>query len=206
MHQRLIPIFLSILAACTSLSSTQDAQQTDVYGSGATWLYEPDLPVSLPPFRDVNANWKQRIDQAYVYVEYTGPYFETGRLLPSVHQALKDAKITPSGPPFALFYDDPGKVPAERLRSRACVPVDGMPKHMGPLMYDVLPSQTVAYAVIGGPYPEVPRSYPGLYAYMNKMGWVEDGPVREIYLVPPSSVTDYSQLMTEVQIPAVHGR
>lgn len=206
MHQRSTPLLLLFLAACASTDSAQNAQQIDAYGDGQSWIYEPDLPVSRPPFRDVHANWKQRIDQPYVYVEYTGPYFETGRLLPSVHQALNDARIVPSGPPFALFYDDPGKVPADRLRSRACVPVDGMPKQLGRLSYDVLPSQTVAYAVIGGPYPEVPRSYPGLFAYMNKMGWVEDGPVREIYLVPPSSVTDFSQLMTEVQIPAVHGR
>lgn len=206
MLHRTTPLLLILAAACAGPGGTQDAQQTDVYGSGATWIYEPDLPVSRPPFRDVHANWKQRIDQPYVYVEYTGPYFETGRLLPSVHQALQEAQITPSGPPFALFYDDPGKVPSDRLRSRACVPVDGMPKHLGRLSYDVLPSQTVAYAVVGGPYPDVPRSYPGLYGYMNKMGWVEDGPIREIYLVPPSSVTDFSQLMTEVQIPAVHGR
>jgi effector-binding domain-containing protein len=32
------------------------------------------------------------------------------------------------------------------------------------------------------------------------MGWKANGPVREIYLVPPGSVRDWSQLLTEVQV------
>ena len=204
MRLRLTPLLL-LLAACAAPSeSGLPAGGGD--GFVQTWIYEPDLPVSQPPFRDVHTNWKQRLDQPYVYVEYTGPYYETGRLLPSVEQAMRESGVRPSGPPFGLFYDDPGKVPADRLRSRACIPVDSMPKHLGRLSYDVLPSQTVAYAVAGGAYPDVPRCYPGVYAYMRKMGWVEDGPVREIYLVPPATVSDYSQLMTEVQIPVTHGR
>ena len=204
--RRLLIIGLLATTACIGTSETDDAQRPGFDGHGRTWIYEPDLPVSQPPFRQVHANWKHRLDQPYVYVEYVGPYFETGRLLPSVHQALRDAGLEPSGPPFALFYDDPGAVPADQLRSRACVPIAGMPKFLGKLSYDVLPSQTVAYAVIGGAYPDVPRSYPGIYGYMNQMGWIEDGPVREIYLVPPGAVSDYAQLMTEVQIPVVHGR
>ncbi len=207
MRRPTILVLLLSAAACVGAPETRDAQSAGASANAAPrWVYEPDLPVSAPPYREVHTNWKQRIDQPYVYVEYAGPYYETGRLLPSVHQALSDAGLEAVGPPFALFYDDPGVVPADQLRSRACVPVDGMPKHLGSLSYDVLPSQTVAYAVVGGPYPDVPRAYPGIYRYMNRMGWVEDGPVREIYLVPPGAVQDYSQLMTEVQIPVVHGR
>jgi effector-binding domain-containing protein len=64
----------------------------------------------------------------------------------------------------------------------------------------------VVYAVIGGPYPDVPRAYPGLYAYLAKQGWVENGPVRETYLIPPTSVSRWDELMTEVQIPAAAPR
>lgn len=197
---------LLLLAACASPSTDRSQSSAPPSAGEQRWVYEPDLPVSQPPFREVHANWKQRIDQPYVYVEYTGPYYETGKLLVSVHEAMHGLGIAPSGPPFGLYYDDPGRVPAERLRSRACVPVEGMPRQLGRLEYDVLPSRTVAYAVAGGAYPEVPRCYPGIYRYMDKMGWIEDGPVREIYLVPPTAVEDWSQLMTEVQIPVSHGR
>ena len=68
--------------------------------------------------------------------------------------------------------------------------------------YDVLPRANVVYAVIAGPYPDVARAYPGVYAYVSRMGWIENGPLREIYLVPPGSVKDFDELLCEVQIPA----
>jgi effector-binding domain-containing protein len=64
-----------------------------------------------------------------------------------------------------------------------------------------LPRAQVVYAVVGGPYPEVPRAYPGLSSYMRGMGWIEDGPVREIYLVAPGEVKSFDELLCEVQIP-----
>lgn len=196
--RRLALVLLSSLAVlgCRAFEGASGADP-----GPTTWVYEPDLAVSEPPFDEVHANWKQRLDQPYVYLEHIGSYTETGRLLPVLHEALRRAGIEPSGPPFALFYDDPGRVPVERLRSRACLPVDGPVEVEPPIEYAVLPSATVVYCVASGPYPELPRCYPGLYAYMRRMAWVEDGPIREIYLVPPSAVEDWSELRAEVQIP-----
>ena len=167
--------------------------------------FQPDLPISRPPFDQMHVNWKQRIDQPYVFVEYTGSYLGTGRLLPSVHRAMLEQGIEPVGPPFALYYDDPGAVPATQLRSRACMPVDRQVSVAGVLGFDVLPSTTVVYAFAAGPYPEVPRCYPGLYSYMQTTGWIEDGPIRETYLISPSSVRDLEELLCEVQIPVRYG-
>ena len=36
--------------------------------------------------------------------------------------------------------------------------------------------------------------------------WVEDGPIRETYLVEPGSVQSLDELITEVQIPVGYGR
>jgi AraC family transcriptional regulator len=168
--------------------------------------YVPELPVTNPPYDNVHASWKQRLDQPYVYLKHSGSYTDTGSLIPLLHKELFDQGLEASGPPFALYFDDPGRVPLEGLRSRACVPVAGMRSPKAPLMYDVLPSTTVVYAVVSGPYPEVPRAYPGMYEYMKKMNWVEDGPIREIYLISPSSVENWDELMTEVQLPATSGR
>jgi effector-binding domain-containing protein len=38
------------------------------------------------------------------------------------------------------------------------------------------------------------------------MDWVENGPIREIYLVNPGEVKDFSELVTEVQVPATAAR
>lgn len=213
MKQRLLLPLLALLPGCLILPDTSATRANlgssppEAEDSFADWKpVQPDLAISQPPFREVHANWKQRLDQPYVYVEYTGSYVETGRLLPMIHQALMDQGVRPAGAPFALFYDDPGMVPVEDLRSRACVPVESAIQPPEGLSFDVLPSTTVVYAFAGGAYPEVPRAYPGLLRYMRGMGWVENGPIRETYLVPPGAVEDFSELVTEVQIPVTFAR
>ena len=209
---RSLPLILSltILPGCLSTGDPVEGSQ----GSGAgeqpvlevQFTFQPDLPISAPPFAEVHANWKQRVDQPYVYAEFTGSYTKTGRLLPLVQQALSDQGILPSGPPFVLFYDDPGQIPAERLRSRACVPVSTRVNVEGAIAFDLLPSTTVVYAFASGAYPEVPRVYPGMYRYMGESGWVENGPIRETYFVSPEGITSYDELLTEIQIPVSYAR
>lgn len=190
-------LLLALLApACRS---SRDARAA----SGAAWTYTPDLPVSRAPFDSVHANYKERLEQTYVFVEVRGSYTQTGRALPDLHARMAAAGLEASGPPFGLFYDDPGKVDVGELRSRACIPIATSPAPATGLASDLLPRAHVVYAVVAGPYPEAPRAYPGLYAYMAKMGWIEAGPVRELYLVPPSGVRDFDALLCEIQIPAM---
>ena len=181
------PLAVALVAAAVLLAAcaTRGALEP---GSTAAASYLPDLRVSRAPFEEVHADWKERLPQRYVFLEHHGSYTETGSLLPRLAAALNDAGIGPSGPPFGLYYDDPGSVPVAELRSRACFPVSTSLPGDAPLGSDTLPSCTVVYAIVAGAYPEIPRAYPGLYAYMGRMGWVENGPVREIYLTPPGSV------------------
>lgn len=190
-----------VLASC---STTDSAESVKLETPAETqWVYQSDLPISDPPFREVHCNWKDRLDQRYAYLEHIGPYQGTGSLLPEVHRLLAREGVRPSGPPFALYYDDPSSGPAESLRSRACVPVESWTQPSTPLQVDTLPSRTVAYAVASGPYPNVPTVYSGIFSYMEKLNWTLAGPIREIYLIPPSEVDDYSQLLCEVQVPVM---
>lgn len=181
-----------LLAACRA--------GRDKASDATAWQYTPDVEITETPFDDVHANWKERLDQAYVYRELRGSYTETGRLLPQLFEDAKRAGLTITGPPFALFYDDPGTTAVIELRSRACLPVASVDAAAS-ISADTLPSATVAYAVVRGPYPEVPRAYRGLLEYMRRFGWVEAGPIREIYLVSPTSVPSYDALLCEIQIP-----
>jgi effector-binding domain-containing protein len=162
----------------------------------------PDLAVSHAPHDAVEVQWKQRLEEPYVYLEARGSYTGIGALLERAHALMAEAGIEASGPPFALFYDDPGLVPVEELRMRACFPVGAGVRPAAPLAADRLPSTTVVYAFIAGPYPEVPRAYPKLFAFLDELGWVLDGPIREIYLVNPALVADWEELVAEVQLPA----
>lgn len=206
-----ITVLLGLCSAClvnpSGDATDQDASARNDAPIPQYWhTFQPDLPTSQPPFTEVHANWKQRIDQPYVYVEFVGSYTETGRLLPMVHQSMLEQGLEPIGPPFALYYDDPGQTPVESLRSRACVPVADRVTPASGLAFDLLPSTTVVYAFASGPYPEVPRAYAGMYDYMEANSWIENGPIRETYLVSPGAVTTFDELLTEVQIPVTFAR
>lgn len=195
----LLALLAPLAAACVAPATSGSAPEG---GRRPAWSYVPDLPVSEPPFEGMHVSWKQRLDVPYVYLERRGGPAGTGALIPTVQRELAAQGLEADGPPFCLFYDDPAAVPLAEVRSRACVPVRG-PRAVGaPLAYDVLPSTTVGYAFVSGPYPGVPRAYPGVFDFLRRMRWEQSGPVREIYLVPPGPDPDPRALVCEVQVPA----
>ena len=171
-----------------------------------------DLPLTRAPYTSVNANFKERLEQPYIYFEHRGSYVETMRALPQLAQIAKDSGIELAGPPFGLYYDDPGQVAAAELRSRVCLPIDAGSVDQAnqaaakAVRLDLLPQATVVYAFAAGAYPEAPRVLPGLLKYMRSMRWVEAGPVREVYLVQPGPQTPMESLVCEVQVPVQGGQ
>ena len=184
-----------LLAVCASACSSGPAA-----GGPSGWNVTPDVPISAAPYDIVHTSWKQRLDEAYVFVEHLGDYRAIGATIARLLTEAQSQGVVPTGPMFCLFYDDPGRVPIDRLRARACLPVQGAQRIGAPLGYDVLPGQPVVYAVVAGAYQEVPRAYPGLLGYLAERGWVEDGPWREIYLNPEQAERP-DELLTEVQVP-----
>lgn len=199
---RLFCLALALLPLACQSAAGRSSVRTPLSGLEV----QPDLAVSHPPFGDVQASWKQRIAQPYVFLEALGSYTQVGQHLGELVRMATEQGLEISGPPFALYYDDPGQVPVEALRLRACLPVTGPIGYRAPLRYDVLESTTVVYAFASGPYPEVPRIYPALFRYLAELGWRENGPIRESYLVSPADVEDFSELVTEVQVPAAGAR
>ena len=165
------------------------------------------LPVALSASTGtIEANWKERLAQTYVYVEHVGDYRRMGDAMRRLFASAQEANLEPSGAPFALFFDDPSRVPAGELRARACMPVAERPAGLARgLAFDELPRCMVVYARVPGAYPEVARTYPALFAYLRELGWRQGGPVREVYLVNPVEARSYDELLTEVQIPWVAG-
>jgi len=200
-HRCLSILIAGLLAGC-SLAPSEGGPSRPIEGLEI----HPDLPLSHPPFDHVAANWKQRRAQPYAFLEARGSYTQIGALLGDLVAEAQRQGLAVDGPPFALYYDDPGRVAVSELRLRACLPLAAAISVDAPLACDVLPGTTVVYAFASGPYPEVPRAYPGLYRYMAELGWRENGPLRESYLVNPGEVSDFSELVTEIQIPAASAR
>ena len=164
--------------------------------------YVPTLTVSHPPFDEFHPSWMQATDQPYVYFEHFGPYTSTADHLPALMREMRAQGLTEkTGSPFGLYFDDPGRVAAVELYSRACVPYEGSRSPESPLRYDVLPGRTVAYVIVSGPYEEAARAYPRLLDYVASKGWTIDGPFREIYRIPPRSAQSPKELLCEIRVP-----
>lgn len=186
------------LSACVAPETEADISPS---AAEVSRTFVPSLPVSHPPYREFHASWMQRLDQPYVYFDHYGSYADTAAHIPTLMREMRLQGIDSDGPPFCLFYSDPKRTAPEDLRSRACIPVGPGPSPTTPLRYDVLPSRTIAHVFVSGPYPDVPSSYPHLFAYMQSMNWVADGPIRETYIVPPMQARASRDFLCEVQIP-----
>lgn len=160
-----------------------------------------DVGVAVPPYTSVPTEWKERLDQPYVFLELLGPYEETIGFMPELSQHLANQGIRAAGAPFALYYDDPMRVASTELRSRLCVPVAPGTAVGAPLGYMILPSEQVVYAHVAGPYDSVSAAYPAMFDVLRERAWVLDGPIREIYLVDPNGVQSLEELITEIQMP-----
>jgi effector-binding domain-containing protein len=157
---------------------------------------------SVPPLGTVaptpiEANWKERLEQPYVFLERRGDYRNLAEAMDRLVSEARALVLEAVGPPFALFLDDPGKTPLSELRARVCIPVDGRPARLGQLRYEILPRSMVVYARVQGTHADVARAYPALFAYLRQLGWQPGGPIREVYL----SGRGAAELLTEVQIP-----
>jgi len=192
----ILPVWLS---ACSG-SYRLEARASSADARPARPTYSTDVPISRAPYEQVAVNWKHRLDQAYVYIEHNGDYRTIGQAFSALLEALDVQQIAPTGPMFGLYYDDPSMVAPEALRARACMPVSAETSGRGSLRFDVLPSTTVAYAVVAGAYSEVPRAYPALLDFLRGRGWQLAGPLREIY-VNPEAALEGGELLTEVQAP-----
>ena len=157
----------------------------------------------LDPYR--SPTWKECLPDSYVFIEHVGDPRELGSAMRILFDTARSSELAVSGAPFALFYDDPGKVPLAEQRSRACLPIQPGTQTPSGLSLDHLPSRMVVFQRQAGPYTDAPLVVPSLMGYLNKRGWRPAGPVREVYLVNPGDVAAANELVCEVQVPWTTG-
>ena len=155
----------------------------------------PAASTTSPP------NWKERIEQPYLYREHRGDYRDIPALISGVLRDADALGVERHGEPFVLFYDDPGNVPLAELRARVCVPTIARPTSSDGFRFDVLPREMVAYARVPGGAPEAAQGYPELLAYMRTLGWHAGAPIREVYHGFTADGSHAAEQVTEVQIP-----
>jgi AraC family transcriptional regulator len=101
-----------------------------------------------------------------------------------------------------MYYDDPGCVPEEDLRSRAGATVDEDQALEAPLEEARIPGGPHAVLVHKGPYSELHAAYHWLYKdwLVNSGREPADAPVFEEYLNNPHEVAP-SELLTVIRLP-----
>ncbi|GAA4253550.1 helix-turn-helix domain-containing protein [Azospirillum formosense] len=134
---------------------------------------------------------------------HQGPYIDIGTTFERLYAwAAGRGLVGPDTRSFALYYDDPESVPADRLRSEAALLVDGPIPEDGPVRALDIPGGRHAILIHKGPYAELERPYRWLYRdWLPASGHTPaDRPCVEEYLndcrkLPPEA------WLTEIRLP-----
>jgi AraC family transcriptional regulator len=140
---------------------------------------------------------------AAVTVEHIGPYTEIKEAFDRLFGWLNEHKLVgPDVRMFGAFYDDPGTVAANKLRSRAAAVLSRTVDIEPPLERTDLGGGEYAVLRYKGPYEQLMPQYDFLYKeWLPKSGRkAGDGPSLEEYLNDPSN-TSPSELLTNIYIP-----
>jgi AraC family transcriptional regulator len=136
-------------------------------------------------------------------IRHTGPYHGIGAAFDRA-QAWGAARglIGPNTDFFGLYHDDPGSVPAERLRADAGFTVGPEVLGEGEVRILEVPAARVAVLRFRGPYAELERAYRWLYGEWLPGSGEEpaDRPGLERYVNDPKR-TPPPALLTDIMLP-----
>lgn len=103
--------------------------------------------------------------------------------------------VQPLGASIGIFYDDPAKVPVEKLRSDLCVPVAAEVQGSGDVQVKEIGDVEVATLIYQGEQ-NIERAYNEVYDWLRAQGYRDSGAPMETYLSKPGE-----ELRAEVAVP-----
>lgn len=134
---------------------------------------------------------------------HTGPYLEIGGAFEQVGSVFSARGLWPQAKGMVgIYYDDPGTVAPENLRSHAGVLVDtgfSMPENLEDV---VLPEGRMVVMHYKGPYAGLKAAYDYLYGQWLPQSTEElrEAPSFEVYLNDPTD-TKPDDLLTDIYVP-----
>jgi AraC family transcriptional regulator len=105
--------------------------------------------------------------------------------------------VQPLGASIGIFYDDPAKVPADKLRSDLCVPVADEVQGSGDVQIKNIGDMPVATITYQGEQ-NIEHAYDEVYDWLHAQGYRDSGAPMETYLSKPGE-----ELRAEVAVPIV---
>ena len=130
-----------------------------------------------------------------------GPYGDVGKSVSDLMAIVQTEKLTATGMPFGLYFDNPTKVKPESTRYEVRIQVAPTAKNktVGKTGFAVkdAPEMMVAATEYMGPYDQVAPTYEKLYKWIGENKYEATGPMIEWYLSDPSKVKPES-LMAKI--------
>lgn len=149
-------------------------------------------------FRKISFELVDAGGEVLVYKSLTGDYKHSGKAIDKIYYSLLEEEGIETFRGFGIYYDNPKKVEASKLRSDVgCVLEDVDEKIIEKLSenYNIKTLPKQKYLVAEFPYKGkisifigIMRVYPAMEKYINKEGISEDGFVMEVYDVPGKKI------------------
>ncbi|MFS2150593.1 AraC family transcriptional regulator [Rhizobium sp. Rhizsp42] len=142
---------------------------------------------------------------ALVGVRHKGSYMQISKAFEVLFGTLYARGLArPDMRMIGVYFDDPDLVPAEELRSIACVSVEGEIKVEAPLEPITLDGGEYAVLRHKGPYADMHKAYQWLFSeWLPTSGrQLRDGLMFEDYLNNPRDVPP-TELVTEIYMPLI---
>ena len=136
---------------------------------------------------------------------HQGPYLEIGRAFEQVASVFSSRNLWPQAKGMlGIYYDDPGSIAPEMLKSHAGIVVDDAFEIPEPLEDVQVPSGKMAVMHYKGPYAGLKAAYDHLFGQWlpNSGEEARDAPCFEVYLNDPKD-TAPDDLLTDVCVPLV---
>jgi len=135
----------------------------------------------LGAFNRVELLSEERGPYRIICMDHVGPYHEIANTILEVQDRLKDVEDRLGGP-CAIYYDDPAKVPKEKLRSKGGFLLKDEVEAKGLLEIVTMPRRMVLLGRLKGHPSLAPiKVYPAMAEWMEKNGFVPAGPAVEFY-------------------------
>ena len=152
-----------------------------------------ETSVLRPEVRDVPAF-------AYFCLHHKGPISDIQDVIGRLIQAMKNQNLYPTGPMVGIYFTHPEATKPEDMEWEVGFPVMDQTIVQSPLEKNEWSYTMVATAMHVGPYEAAHQTIQDLMTWMEKTGYVIDGPVMERYLNNPMQVKP-EELRTEIWIP-----
>ncbi len=141
-------------------------------------------------------------EEKLALISHIGPPEEMGILIEEIAYWAEENQVKIIGPPFAIYYSNPQKVPPEEFKYDVGFPIQDEVTGTDKILIVSIPEHRVVYTVYKGPYANIDRVYDALVKFVLTHDYDVIGSPKEIYFNSPEEVAA-SELLTEVQFPVI---